>query len=528
MNEINENNAAGVTPNTAASEKPLTADDLPDKVNVIGVTFRDSNKLYHFAANGVMAKEGDHVIVETARGVEYGKVSMANTLIPKTELVLPLKKVLRAATEEDDRHLEENNRREEEAFSICQKKIGEHGLDMKLIDVEYTFDNAKLLFYFTSDDRVDFRELVKDLAGTFRTRIELRQIGIRDETKLMGGLGVCYREYCCHSFLNDFTQVSIKMAKEQGLSLNSAKISGACGRLMCCLRFEHETYQEEIKRTPKVGAVLVTPDGTGTVIESKPLVGLVKVRLDADPEGAPKIYDRDLVRLKTDADEITRKGEKVDRPKLPTNVPFTPLSPVKADVRTAQTEDKTDDKDREEKNAKSRQNNQNRRGRENNRRPVREADAGTAASAAEESSRRNAASGNGTGTQNAQKGKRFQNRQQSQQGKNDLGSRKDRNDRGDRGDKNAVNDRGSQNDRNTQTVQHSSNAQNAKNAGQGQNRNVRVNSGKVDKFERPPKGDQTENGEAGVKRDRRGFRRRNPAEKKGENTAKKNENPDEK
>lgn len=520
MNEINENNVSDITPGTVPSEKPLTAEDLPDKVNVIGVTFRDSNKLYHFAANGVVSKEGDHVIVETARGVEYGKVSMANTLIPKTELVLPLKKVLRLATEEDDEHLKENGKKEEEAFSICQKKIAEHGLDMKLIDVEYTFDNAKLLFYFTSDDRVDFRELVKDLAGTFRTRIELRQIGIRDETKLMGGFGVCYREYCCHSFLNDFTQVSIKMAKEQGLSLNSAKISGACGRLMCCLRFEHETYQEEIKRTPKVGAVLVTPDGTGTVIESKPLVGLVKVRLDADPEGAPKIYDRDLVRLKTDADEITKKGEKVERPKLPTNVPFTPLTPSKA----GEEEDKTAAKD--EKSSKSRQNAQNRRGRDNRRKDRDSSDGGAVVPSQEEASRKNPAGGatgsaaGGASGKNGQKGRRSQNRQQAQDGKNERGSR------------NTQSDRNAQNTFNAPTAsdtRNAANAQNPRSAGQGQNqRNVRVNNGKVDKFERPPKSDRPETGDGGAKRERRDFRRRNSSERKGENTVKKNENTDEK
>ncbi len=293
-----------------------------DCIDVIGVSFRDSGKIYHFDSNGTRAKDGTKIVVETARGVEYGTVTMSNRMIPKTELVLPLKKVLRTANAEDDAHYAENRAKENEAFEACQKKIAEHGLDMKLIDVEYTFDNAKLLFYFTSDDRVDFRELVKDLASLFHTRIELRQIGIRDETKIMGGLGVCYREYCCHSFLSDFTQVSIKMAKEQGLSLNSAKISGACGRLMCCLRFEHETYQEEIRLTPKVGEALVTPDGTGIVVEAKPLLGLVKVRLDADPEGAPKIYDRDAVRAKTDEDEITKRGEKVAREQKPVNVPF--------------------------------------------------------------------------------------------------------------------------------------------------------------------------------------------------------------
>lgn len=296
--------------------------DPSDAVDVVGVSFRDSGKIYHFASCGKKVREGTKVIVETARGIEYGTVTMSNRAIPKNELVLPLKKLLRTATADDDAKYAENRKKEDEAFAICKSKIVERGLDMKLIDVEYTFDNAKLLFYFTSDERVDFRDLVKDLAAVFHTRIELRQIGIRDETKIMGGLGVCYREYCCHSFLGDFAQVSIKMAKEQGLSLSSAKISGACGRLMCCLRFEHETYQEEIARTPKVGAVLVTPDGTGTVIETKPLLGLVKVRLDADPEGTPKIYDRDDVRAKTDEDETTKRGEKIERIARPVNVPF--------------------------------------------------------------------------------------------------------------------------------------------------------------------------------------------------------------
>lgn len=305
----------------ANAEKEVKIDPN-DAVDVVGVSFRDSGKIYHFASCGKKVREGTKAIVETARGIEYGTVTMSNRLIPKNELVLPLKKLLRTATDDDDAKYAENRKKEDEAFAICKSKIAERGLDMKLIDVEYTFDNAKLLFYFTSDERVDFRDLVKDLAAVFHTRIELRQIGIRDETKIMGGLGVCYREYCCHSFLGDFAQVSIKMAKEQGLSLSSAKISGACGRLMCCLRFEHETYQEEIARTPKVGAVIVTPDGTGTVIESKPLLGLVKVCLDADPEGTPKIYDRDVVRAKTDEDETTKRGEKVERVARPVNVPF--------------------------------------------------------------------------------------------------------------------------------------------------------------------------------------------------------------
>lgn len=254
--------------------------------------------MYYFAANGCIAKDGDSAIVETARGVEYGKVVLTNKMVSKKELVLPLKNVIRIANENDTARFEENKKREDEAFEICQKKIVAHALDMKLIDAEYTFDNSKLLFYFTSDDRVDFRDLVKDLASVFKTRIELRQIGIRDEAKLMGGLGVCGRTFCCHSFLADFVQVSIKMAKEQNLALNSAKISGACGRLMCCLRYEYDTYQEEARRTPKVDSRVITPDGAGKVTEAKPLLGLVKVALDDTPENA-KIYDRKLLRPET-------------------------------------------------------------------------------------------------------------------------------------------------------------------------------------------------------------------------------------
>ncbi|MBE6618491.1 MAG: stage 0 sporulation protein [Ruminococcaceae bacterium] len=266
---------------------------------VIGISFRGSGKMYYFAANGNKAKDSDYAIVETARGVEYGRVVMTNKNVSKKELVLPLKNVLRIASAEDHAHFEENKQKEKEAFEICQKKILAHGLDMKLIEAEYTFDNTKLLFYFTSDDRVDFRDLVKDLASSFKTRIELRQIGIRDEAKIMGGLGVCGREFCCHSFLPDFVQVSIKMAKEQNLALNSAKISGACGRLMCCLRYEYDTYQEESRRTPKVDSRVMTPDGSGKVIEAKPLLGLVKIALDENPS-EPKIYDRELLRPETD------------------------------------------------------------------------------------------------------------------------------------------------------------------------------------------------------------------------------------
>jgi len=273
-------------------------DQSESECEVIGISFRGAGKVYYFDANSIVAKVGMNVIAETARGLEYGKVNMANFMIAKTELVLPLKKVIRIATAEDDAKFAENVAKEKQAFGIAMNKIQEHKLDMKLIDAEYTFDNSKLLFYFTSDERVDFRELVKDLAGVFHTRIELRQIGIRDEAKMMGGIGVCGREFCCSSFLPDFTQVSIKMAKEQNLSLNSTKISGVCGRLMCCLRFESDVYQEELRKTPKVDSIVITPDGVGKVVSSSPLAGLVRVLLDSDPDGSPKVYDRTLLKPK--------------------------------------------------------------------------------------------------------------------------------------------------------------------------------------------------------------------------------------
>ncbi len=265
-------------------------DELPEEVEIIGISFRGSTKIYYFAANGHIAKDGDNAIVETARGMEYGGVALTNTFVKRETLVLPLKNILRIADKNDDLRYEANKEKEKEAFDICLKKIAEHKLDMKLIDVEYTFDNSKLLFYFTSDDRVDFRELVKDLASLFKTRIELRQIGIRDEAKIMGGLGICGRPFCCNTFLPDFVQVSIKMAKDQNLSLNSAKISGACGRLMCCLRYENDVYQEEIRKMPKVDSTVVTPDGIGMVTEIKPLENNVKVVLNADGDKQGKIY----------------------------------------------------------------------------------------------------------------------------------------------------------------------------------------------------------------------------------------------
>ena len=264
---------------------------------VVGVRFRDNGKVYYFDPNGMTCSQNAHVIVETARGIEFGTVAMPNRQVSGTEIVLPLRKLVRYATEEDTTRHEDNLSKETEAYNLCLSLIESHRLEMKLVDVEYAFDNSKLLFYFTSESRVDFRELVKDLASAFRTRIELRQIGIRDEAKLMGGLGVCGRPFCCKSFLPDFVQVSIKMAKEQNLSLNAAKISGACGRLMCCLRYEYDTYVAESSITPKVDALVATPDGDGVVVESLPLKGLVKVVLDKDVN-AVHVYHRDDLTVK--------------------------------------------------------------------------------------------------------------------------------------------------------------------------------------------------------------------------------------
>ena len=268
---------------------------IPDgkAVEVVGVRFRHAGKMYFFAPGTLSFRIGDEVLVDTARGEELGEIVMLKRKIAEKDVIQPLRAVLRHATEQDKLHERENRGKEAEALKICAKKIADHKLDMTLVDAQYTFDNSKLLFYFTSEGRVDFRELVRDLASVFHTRIELRQIGIRDESRLIGGLGMCGRPFCCSTFLSDFGQVSIKMAKEQGLSINTSKISGCCGRLMCCLRYEHETYAEETRLTPKKDMQVSTPDGNGTVVEASPLAGTVKVRLDATPEEAPKVYHRD-------------------------------------------------------------------------------------------------------------------------------------------------------------------------------------------------------------------------------------------
>ena len=277
---------------------------------VIGVRFKEMGKVYYFDPSGKKLSMDDKVIVETSRGIECGEVAMENREVGDHTIVQPLRKLIRAATAQDLAKLIENQEKQESAFVECEKKILEHKLDMKLVEVEYTFDNSKILFYFTADGRVDFRDLVKDLAGMFRTRIELRQIGVRDEAKMLGGIGICGRPFCCGSFLNGFQPVSIKMAKEQGLSLNPVKISGTCGRLMCCLKYEQEAYLDLLHTTPKVNAVVSTPDGKGVVIDQNLLTRKLTVRLDKDPQAAPQVYKVSDVKLIKDG------KVKVDRKEL--------------------------------------------------------------------------------------------------------------------------------------------------------------------------------------------------------------------
>lgn len=248
-------------------------------ITVVGIRFKKAGKIYYFDPYELDIEQGDYVIVETARGLEFGEVVIGKREVDESEIVAPLKKVIRIATPEDKTKNLENKTKEREAFDICLKKIEEHGLAMKLIDVEFTFDNNKIIFYFVADGRIDFRELVKDLAAIFRTRIELRQIGVRDESKMVGGIGPCGRPLCCSTFLGDFEPVSIKMAKEQNLSLNPAKISGLCGRLMCCLNYEQSTYEDIRKKTPTVGSIVKTPDGEGEVVENNILGESVKVKI---------------------------------------------------------------------------------------------------------------------------------------------------------------------------------------------------------------------------------------------------------
>ncbi len=266
-------------------------------VKVVGVRFRGVGKTYYFDPKNLDIKSGQALIVETAKGLECGYSQYPVKEVDESEIVSPLKPVIRIATDEDLKTVEYNKTKEKEALAICEKKVQEHKLEMSLTDAEYSFDRSKIIFYFTADGRVDFRELVKDLASTLHTRIELRQIGVRDESRLLGGLGICGRPFCCSMFLDDFHSVTIKMAKDQGLSLSPGKISGTCGRLMCCLKFEQNSYEYLNKITPSKGTVVDCREGRGTVVEASLLTGKLKIQLDNTPDGLPVVVNREEVRI---------------------------------------------------------------------------------------------------------------------------------------------------------------------------------------------------------------------------------------
>ncbi len=290
-------------------------------VEVIGVRFNNAGKIYYFDPKGEKISVGTRILVETARGVEMGHVVMPNSEVEDSEIVPPLKPIIRIAEEDDFARLKENKEKEKEAFIIANEKIAEHGIDMKLVDVEYTFDRNKIIFYFTADGRVDFRELVKSLAGIFHTRIELRQIGVRDEARQLGSFGICGRYVCCGTFLDDFKPVSIKMAKEQGLSLNPTKISGICGRLMCCLQYEQNVYDEMLKKLPNKGALIDTPDGKGLVVDVATLKGEVKVKFDNGD--AVRFANYKVADINSDEVRVTKaeSAEDVAVPELPEEQP---------------------------------------------------------------------------------------------------------------------------------------------------------------------------------------------------------------
>ncbi len=356
-----------------ASEEAFdkNSEKLPEKVEIVGVKFKKRGKTYHFSPNGVSFNEGDKVIVDTSRGQEFGYITLTNREICSDKIVSPLRSVLRMATEAEEKTHEENVNKEIEAYNACIALIDRHKLEMKLIDAELSFDRSKLLFYFSSENRVDFRELVKDLASSFHTRIEMRQIGIRDEAKILGGLGICGRPFCCSTFLQDFAQVSVKMAKEQNLSLNAAKISGSCGRLMCCLRYEQDTYLMEKALTPKVDTRVMTPDGPGVVTDANPLAGIVKVRLDsATADSAQVVFVReDVVKeseyngeklVKTPVPDRSHKNDR-EREFMPVITIEAPVmdAPVKTEVESkpknepqVQKNDRNDRFDRNDRNRK--------------------------------------------------------------------------------------------------------------------------------------------------------------------------------
>ena len=309
-------------------EEILKKPDGP--VEVVDIQFRPGQKVYFFDPNGVTYHTGDHVIIDTARGAEYGICTGGNHVIPAKDVVAPLRCVIRLATAQDERTIQENRAKEKKAFDVCMQKISDHNLDMQLVSAEVAFDGSKILFYFTADERVDFRELVKNLASVFHTRIELRQIGVRDKAKMVGGLGICGRPFCCASFLDDFQPVSIKMAKTQNLSLNPTKISGTCGRLMCCLKYEQEAYEDLIRTSPKLDSFVDTPEGRGTVVEIDLLRQRVKVRMEDEPETISVFANTDIAILRNG------KAKKTDPP-IPADL--APISGSGKRVRKEKSED---------------------------------------------------------------------------------------------------------------------------------------------------------------------------------------------
>ena len=311
-------------------ETIITAPELAETAEVVDIQFRAGQKVYYFDPAGHTCKQGDHVIIDTARGPEFGICASGNHRIPMKDVVAPLRCVLRHATAEDERTVARNRAEEKRAFDICMQKISDHGLDMQLVSAEYAFDGSKILFFFTADERVDFRELVKNLASIFHTRIELRQIGVRDKAKMVGGLGICGRPFCCASFLDDFQPVSIKMAKTQNLSLNPTKISGTCGRLMCCLKYEQDAYEDLLRTSPKAESFVDTPEGRGTVVEVDLLRQRVKVRMEDAPETISVFANADIA--------ILRSGKaKKNDPPIPADL--APISGSGKKVRKAKLED---------------------------------------------------------------------------------------------------------------------------------------------------------------------------------------------
>lgn len=302
---------------------------MPEQVEVVDIQFRPGQKIYYFDPDGKTFQPGDHVIIDTARGAEYGTCAGGNHRIAQKDVVAPLRKVLRKATAQDERIAADNRAKEKKAYDICMEKIAEHGLDMQLVSAEVAFDGNKILFYFTADERVDFRELVKNLASVFHTRIELRQIGVRDKAKMVGGLGICGRPFCCASFLDDFQPVSIKMAKTQNLSLNPTKISGTCGRLMCCLKYEQDAYEDLIRTSPKMESFVDTPEGRGTIVEIDLLRQRVKVRMEDSPETVSVFANTDIAVLRSG------KARKNDPP-IPADL--APISGSGKRVRREETE----------------------------------------------------------------------------------------------------------------------------------------------------------------------------------------------